>query len=396
VNGLLKAETLISCKRMALKLLALTIMVVLTFNGLFAPTSTMVAACSVCMYQFSWGSTGSDDGQLRSPQGVAVDSSGDVYVADQGNARIDKFTSTGRYLTQWGTFGPDKGKFYDPYGVAVAPSGRVYVTDYLKNQVEVFTNTGSFITQWGSNDTEPGTAAGFFDSPTGIAIDAAGNVYVADYHNDRVQEFDGAGNYLSWFSVGHELTGPVGVAVSPSGNVYVTYPSEDRVLEYGSSFTTWGSSGSGRGQFNWTQGVAVDSSGDVYVVDNGNSRVEKFTSNGTYITQWSTSITSNRHFSPQGIAIDSSGNVYVTISVDDRVERFGDLVIRTTSISSMSSEACVVQVCSSTASVSPSIIPTSSTQSQVGAPGSFTLIPLAVAVVLIALVLRRRRHLRRP
>jgi DNA-binding beta-propeller fold protein YncE len=293
-------------------------MTLVTFagNNLPTPASTVVVACSVCVYQFSWGSTGSDDGQLRSPQGIAIDSSGNVYVADQGNARIDKFTSTGRFLAQWGTYGPGKSQFYDPYGVAVAPSGKVYVTDYLKNQVDVFTDTGAFITQWGSNDTEPGSALGLFDAPTGIAVDPAGNVYVADYYNDRVQKFDGAGKILSWFSllpISHELNGPAGVAVSSSGNVYVTLPSKDLVVEYGTSFTTWGSPGSGNGQFNYTQGVAVDSSGNVYVVDNGNSRVEKFTSNGIYITQWSTSITSSERSSPQGIAIDSSGNVYVTV-----------------------------------------------------------------------------------
>jgi DNA-binding beta-propeller fold protein YncE len=270
------------------------------------------------------------------------------------------------------------------------------VTDYLKNQVQVFTDTGTFITQWGSNDTEPGTALGLFDAPTGIVVDSMGNVYVAEYYNSRVQEFDGEGRILSWFSllpISHEW-GPSGVAVSSSGNVYVTLPSNDSVVEYGPSFTVWGGPGSGNGLFNYPQGVAVDSSGNVYVVDNGNSRVEKFSSNGTYITQWSTQTTNSDHFSPQGIAIDSSGNVFVTISVDNRVERFGDLAMNNTSTSSVSSETCVVHVCTSTASVSPSsIISTSSTQSQVGAPGSLLFIPLTVAVIVIAFVLHRRRHL---
>ena len=85
-----------------------------------------------------------------SPLESAVDSSGDVYVADTGNDRIEKFTSTGTFILQWGSNGTGPGQFNRPWGVAVDSSGNVYVTDTGNSRVEKFTGSGSFISQWGT------------------------------------------------------------------------------------------------------------------------------------------------------------------------------------------------------------------------------------------------------
>ena len=132
-----------------------------------------------------WGSLGAGQEQFDHPFGVAIDASGNVYVADANNNRIQVFTSSGGYVTQWGGYGSGQGQFYSPYGVAVDASGNVYVMDTGNNRIQMFTGSGGYITQWGSS----GSGQGQFNYPGGIAVDASGNVYVADTQNYRIQGF---------------------------------------------------------------------------------------------------------------------------------------------------------------------------------------------------------------
>jgi DNA-binding beta-propeller fold protein YncE len=105
-------------------------------------------------FLLAWGSPGSSAGQFIEPSGVAVDSSGNVYVTDLLNNRVEKFTGSGTFITQWGSQGSGAGQFEDPHGIAVDSSGNVYVADwtniYGNGRVEKFTSSGTFITQWGS------------------------------------------------------------------------------------------------------------------------------------------------------------------------------------------------------------------------------------------------------
>ena len=100
---------------------------------------------------------------------MAVDTTGNVYVADTDNHRVQKFTSTGSYLTQWGTYGTGNGQFNRPFYVSVDATGDVYVADTGNHRVQKFTSTGTYLTQWGSN----GTGNGQFKSPQGVAVDHA-------------------------------------------------------------------------------------------------------------------------------------------------------------------------------------------------------------------------------
>ena len=278
------------------------------------------------VFSLKWGSNGTGNGQFNNPFGVAVDSSGDVYVADTSNYRIQKFSSAGAYLTQWGTNGTANGQFMLPYGVAVDASGDVYVADTSNNRIQKFTSAGTYLTQWGSF----GTGDGQFEFPAAVAVDASGDVYVADSSNNRIQKFTSTGTYLTQWGTNGTGNGqfryPYGVAVDSSGNVYVADSSNNRVQKFtstGAYLTQWGTNGTGNGQFSVPDGVAVDSSGNVYVSDTYNNRMQKFTSTGAYLTQWGTTGTGNGQFQrPMGVAVDASGNVYVAEWSNHRVQKF--------------------------------------------------------------------------
>ena len=188
----------------------------------------------------TWGRRGSGNGQFDNPVGVAVDGSGNVFVADSGNlfdadsnnARIQKFDHEGTFLTTWGTSGSGNGQFRRPVGVAVDGSGNVFVADTDNARIQKFDSGGTFLTTWGTF----GSANGQFMTPVGVAVDGSGNVFVTDFDNNRIQKFDNGGTFL----------------------------------------TTWGTFGSGNGQFAAPLGVAVDGSRNVFVAEAGNNRIQKF------------------------------------------------------------------------------------------------------------------------
>jgi sugar lactone lactonase YvrE len=277
-----------------------------------------------------WGSYGSDDGQFYYPQGLAVDSVGNVYVADMSNHRIQKFDGEGTFLIKWGSYGRGSSNgFYYPQGVAIDSAGNVYVTDTSNHRIQKFNGEGTFLIKWGSY----GSGNGQFNFPYGVAVDSVGNVYVADASN-RIQKFNPKGTFLiKWGSYGEgngRFNFPHGVAVDSVGNVYVADTDNHRIQKFnpkGSFLTKWGSYGSGDGQFYSPYGVAVDSADNVSVADTSN-RIQKFDAYGNFLTKWGSRGQGDGQFHyPYGVAVDSSDNVYVADTNNHRIQKFGQLSI---------------------------------------------------------------------
>ena len=270
---------------------------------------------------------GSANGEFNSPSGIALDTSGNIYVADTGNNRIQKLSSIGAYLEKSGSSGPGNGQFSSPSGVAVDSSGNIYVTDGGSNdRIQKFNSSLTYVTQWGTD----GTGNGQFKDPGGVAVDSSGNVFVADTVNHRVQKFilrtAFDSNWGSFGTSNGQFKSPSGVAVGPSGYIYVADTGNHKIQKFSSGGThqnTWGSQGTGNVQFESPRGVEVDSSGNIYVADSGNHRIQKLDSSGGHLNTWGSEGTGVGYFdNPSDVAVDSNGDIYVADTGNSKIQKY--------------------------------------------------------------------------
>ena len=144
----------------------------------------------------AWGSLGSEPGELNGPTGIAVDAEDNLYITDQNNHRVQKLTPEGRHLltfgSEGGSAGSGDGELNMPWGICVAPDSSVFVADWRNDRIQQFSAEGEFIATFG----ESGDGDGQFTRPAGVAVDADGNIYVADWGNERVQVLAGDGSHL--------------------------------------------------------------------------------------------------------------------------------------------------------------------------------------------------------
>jgi parallel beta-helix repeat protein len=294
------------------------IIYILLFCSAIIPATT---AAETYLYSTQWGSNGSEEGQFFNPSGVAVDGAGNVYVADTGNHRVQKFSSEGNFIVAWGSRGSNNGQFKSPYGIAVDSTGDVYVADYGNYRIQKFSSNGTFqAIIGGSSPSSDGLAA-----PVGVAVDTAKNIYVIDLGFKKVVKYSSLGSYLTYWD-GY-FSSPRGIAVDNTGNVYVADAGAHEIFKfssYGLNLGGWGGiAGQEDGLMVGPFGVTADGSGDVYVSDTYNGRIQKFSPTGTFLTKWGSGGSGDGQLgNSYGIAVDNAKTVYVADTGNHRIQKF--------------------------------------------------------------------------
>ncbi|MDL1984383.1 MAG: hypothetical protein LWX54_09395 [Deltaproteobacteria bacterium] len=324
----------------------------------------------------NWGYSGdggpSTDAQLDQPYGVVVDAAGSIFIADSGNHRIRKVDASGIITTvagtgNWGSSG-DGGPATDaqlalPYGVAVDAAGSIFISDLRNNRIRKVDASGIITTvvgtgNWGSGgDGGPATEAQL-DWPRGIAVDAVGNIFIADSNNNRIRKVDasgiittvaGTGTYGSSGDGGPatdaQLYYPYDVAVDAVGSIFIADSHNNRIrkVDVSGIITTvagtgnWGSSGDGgpaaEAQFKRPYDVAVDAAGSIFIADFCNHRIRKVDASGIITPMAGTGAYGSsgdggpaaeaQFYWPTGVAVDAAGNIFIADHGSHHIRKVG-------------------------------------------------------------------------
>jgi sugar lactone lactonase YvrE len=214
------------------------------------------------------GQGGSGDGEFNQPGGLALDSAGNLYVADVINHRIQKFDPTGKFLAQAGGKGAANGQFNEPWGLAVDGEGNVYVADTFNHRIQKFDSNLKFLLSWGRPATSlDNPEQDAFWGPRDVAIDAAGDVWITDGGTGRVLKYSAGGRFIAAF----------------------------------------GGAGNGPGQFVEPTSIEIAASGDIFVADHGNRRVQRFDAAFKFVAEYAV---------PGWLRVDSLVKPYLALLPD--------------------------------------------------------------------------------
>jgi sugar lactone lactonase YvrE len=276
----------------------------------FAPN----ALATSYRFDFRFGGFGTAPGQFSQPQAIAIDpSTGNVFVADTTNNRVQALSATGA-VRPWAV---PASPLSSPSGIGVSPVGNhdVFVTDTNNNRVVEYDQQGNQL----GVITVNGLGSGNLQLPRGIDFDASGNIYVADTGSShRINVYSAAGAPQRAIGGNGFFRFLADVAVAPDGTIYAADRNADQVVRVsaaGTELGRWGSLGSGDGQFQGPDDVQTDAGGNVIVTDNGNHRVEVFSATGAFLTQFGSLGPDPGQFQdPTGLAVSPIGSREIYVS----------------------------------------------------------------------------------
>ena len=212
------------------------------------------------------GSAGSGNGQFKKPYGIVV--KGDImYVCEQGNNRVQKLTTSGQFLSKFGITGSENGHLNYPRGICLDLTGRVFVSEYKNKRVSVFESDGTFSHHIQGNSSDGSNLV----NPWGMAFDPTGNLHVADYSSHSIKVFNPDGRFVSQYGNG-VIKYPAGIAIDDEGVMFVGEYGKNRLIVLNAQHQLVSTVQVGSNAF----GVCLDKDGFIYVCDYSNCCVRKY------------------------------------------------------------------------------------------------------------------------
>jgi sugar lactone lactonase YvrE len=276
--------------------------------------------------KFLWLATGGPSVSFGEPLQPAIDADGNLWVPDvaRTHSRILLFAPDGTFLEDWGALGSGEGEFTFKCtglglgGIAFDAAGNIYVADAGNQRVQKFGPDRAFLTSWGSS----GTADDQFLCPAAVAVDGQGRVYVADQGWGKIKVFTSDGVWLATWS---GLVAPMGIAIAGDGSIWVA-DADGGIAHFsaeGERIADWDASIFGDEALNDPTGIAVDAQGRVYVADAGANKIHVFAPEGTLLGSWGERGQEAGQFEePHGIVLDGQGAAYVADFFGQRVQKF--------------------------------------------------------------------------
>ena len=264
-------------------------------------------------------------GGLKFPWGVAVNQKGEMIVAENGRHCVSIFSPSGEKIRTFGSKGSVQGQFKEPRGVAVDGDGNILVADENNHRIQKFTAGGKFVTAVGQRGSKR------FSDPMGVAINHRNRkVYISDRYNHRIQLLNADLTFSSSFGTSGsgdgQFTYPWDVAFDSTGNVYVADSASHCIQVFtaeGKFLRKLGKKGSGDGELSCPTSVSIDSDDIVYVTEYTNHCVSMFTSEGQFLRSFGTKGEGPGQFkSPCGITVDRDGLVYVSDTYNNCIQIF--------------------------------------------------------------------------
>ena len=278
--------------------------------------------------RFTLGERGTGLGRFIKPAGLAVDGDGNLYVADSGNHRIQKFDSEGAFIAELGSLGDGEGEFNEPWGLAVDSEGNLYVADTWNNRIQKFDRDLNFLTQWGQPVSDVSNPKAYdFWGPRDVATDAEGNVWVTDTGNSRILKFASDGTFLA--SLGEpgaetrQLREPVGIEIASNGDIFVADAWNSRIQHFDSQFnpvTQFPMPGWVPDDPSTKPYLALAPDGSIIASETARHRLLRIGADGTILSIFE-GLGETALVNPTGLALDDRGFLYISNSGASQIRR---------------------------------------------------------------------------